>query len=113
LPHPFQALRSQDIALAIPSQRQADAVAITLNNTGIDKMIALTTDMAPRRDRIAIVLDNVVISTPAVAQVPLGKTFIIEGLREPGEAQSVAGALMNPFEFPLVVVEVNTEDNTY
>jgi SecD/SecF fusion protein len=83
---------------AFPSPQQADAVAITLNNDGTNKMIALTKNMRPGQDRIAIVLDGEVISAPVVNAVPLGKNFIIEGLREPGEVQGLANALMNPLE---------------
>jgi SecD/SecF fusion protein len=100
------ALGGSDIANAVPSPQQADAVAITLNGDGTDKMIALTKNMQPGRDRIAIVLDGEVISAPTVNQVPLGKQFIIEGLREPGEVQSLANSLMNPLENPLVVAEM-------
>jgi SecD/SecF fusion protein len=99
------ALGGSDIADAVPSPQQADAVSITLNNDGTDKMIALTKNMTPKQDRIAIVLDGEVISAPVVNQVPLGKQFIIEGLREPGEVQSLANALMNPLENALVVEE--------
>jgi SecD/SecF fusion protein len=99
------ALGGSDIANAVPSPQQADAVAITLNNEGTNKMIALTQNMKPRRDRIAIVLDGEVISAPVVNQVPLGKQFVIEGLRESGEVQSLANALMNPLENALVVDE--------
>ena len=100
------ALGGSDIADAVPSPQQADAVAITLNGDGTDKMIALTKNMQPGQDRIAIVLDGEVISAPVVNQVPLGKQFIIEGLREPGEVQSLANSLMNPLENPLVVAEM-------
>ena len=100
------ALGGSDIANAVPSPQQADAVAITLNGGGTDKMIALTKNMQPGQDRIAIVLDGEVISAPVVNQVPLGKQFIIEGLREPGEVQSLANSLMNPLENPLVVAEM-------
>lgn len=101
------ALGGADIANATPSPQQADAVAITLNGEGTDKMIALTKDMRPGVDRIAIVLDGEVISAPVVNQVPLGKQFIVEGLHEPGEVQSLANALMNPLENPLVIDEYN------
>jgi SecD/SecF fusion protein len=106
------ALGGKDIALATPSPQQADAVSITLNNEGTDKMIALTQNMTPQRDRIAIVLDNTVISAPVVNQVPLGKNFIVEGLREPGEVQSLANALMNPLENALVVDEMRNVSPT-
>ena len=44
--------------------------------------------------------------------MPLGKHFIIDGLREPGEVQSLANALMNPLENPLVVDEERTVSPT-
>jgi SecD/SecF fusion protein len=106
------ALGGSDIALATPSPQQNDAVAITLNSDGTDKMIALTKDMRPGMDRIAIVLDGEVISAPVVNQVPLGKQFIVEGLNEPGEVQNLANALMNPLENPLVVEEERTVSPT-
>jgi SecD/SecF fusion protein len=100
------ALGGSDIAMANPSQQQADAVDITLNNVGTDKMIALTKNMRPQIDRIAIVLDGEVISAPVVNQVPLGKQFVITGLRDPGEPLSLANSLMNPLENALVVDEM-------
>ena len=100
------ALGGSDIANAVPSPQQADAVSITLNDEGTDKMIALTKDMKKGVDRIAIVLDGEVVSAPVVNQTPLGKRFIIEGLDEPGEVQRLANQLMNPLENPLVVDEM-------
>jgi SecD/SecF fusion protein len=100
------ALGGSDIALAYPSQQQQDAVDITLNNAGTDKMIALTENMVEGVGRIAIVLDGVVLSAPVVQKVPLGKQFIITGLRDPGEPQKLANSLMNPLENALVVDEM-------
>ncbi|MCX6876461.1 MAG: hypothetical protein NTW21_22025 [Verrucomicrobia bacterium] len=102
------ALSAKDIALATPSPQQSDAVAITLDNNGTNKMIALTQNMTPRRDRIAIVLDDVVVSAPVVNSVPLGKNFIVEGLREPGAVDSLANALMSPLENALVIEDERT-----
>ena len=100
------ALGGSDIAFAVPSQQQQDAVEITLNGGGTDKMIALTKNMQEGRDRIAIVLDGEVISAPTVNKVPLGKQFIVEGLRDPGEPLKLANSLMNPLENALVVDEM-------
>jgi preprotein translocase subunit SecD len=83
-------------------------VAVTLNRAGTEKMIALTKNMRPGLDRIAILLDGEVISVPTIAAVPLGKNFIIEGLRQVGDAQSLANALMNPLENSLKIEEVRT-----
>ncbi len=106
------ALGGSDIALATPSPQQPDAVSITLNSDGTDKMIALTKDMNAG-DRIAIVLDGEVISAPGLKEHgPLGKDFQIDGLDEPGEVQNLANALMNPLENPLVVEEERTVSPT-
>lgn len=102
------ALGGKDIANAVPSPQQADAVSITLNGGGTDKMIALTSpdNMRSGVDRIAIVLDGEVVSAPTVNQTPLGKRFIIEGLDEPGEVESLANQLMNPLENALNIGEM-------
>lgn len=99
------ALGGSDIYRADPSGVSSDAVSITLNSGGEDKMIALTKDMRRGVDRIAIVLDGEVLSAPVVQQTPLGKQFEVNGLHEPGEAKKLAEALMNPLENPLVVEE--------
>lgn len=100
------ALDGEDISMAAVSPSQADAVNVTLNASGTDKMIALTKNMRPSLDRIAIVLDGAVMSAPVVQSVPLGKNFVINGLDEPGEAKSLAISLMHPLGNPLKVKEV-------
>ena len=97
------ALGGSDIVNAYPSPSSMDSVDITLNNLGTDKMIALTQNMRPNIDRIAIVLDGIVKSAPVVQSVPLGKNFVINGLDEAGETRQLANALMNPLENPLEV----------
>lgn len=101
------ALGGKDIARANPSTRQSDAVEITLNSDGTDKMIALTREGNMRLgiDRIAIVLDGEVVSAPVV-QARLGKNFIVEGLNEPGEVERLANQLMNPLENKLLIGEM-------
>ena len=105
------ALSNRDIAQAFPSPQQADAVAVSLNGPGTDKMIAFTSPMQPGRARIAIVLDGEILSAPVVHSVPLGKNFIIEGLNEPGEVQSLASALMNPLENAIEITEMRVISN--
>lgn len=101
------ALSGANIATAYPSPSEPDAVGVTLDNDGTDKMIALTGDMRLGVDRIAIVLDGEVISAPTV-QAHLAKDFSISGLHDPGEVQNLVNALMNPLENPLVVDEERT-----
>ncbi len=101
------ALGGNDISRATPSMSRQDAVDISLNGDGAKKMIALTTPMKPGEDRIAIVLDGKVKSAPVVRSTPLGRNFVIEGLKEPGEVQSLAAALMNPLQNELSVLSEN------
>lgn len=100
------ALDGGDIAIASLSASRPDAVDITLNGTGTDKMIAFTKDMRPNLDRIAIVMNGEVMSVPVVQSVPLGRNFMINGLDEPGEAQALAISLMHPLVNPLKVEEL-------
>lgn len=100
------AVGGEDIAHATVSIHQPDAVDVTLNGRGTDKMIAFTKGMRPNLDRIAIVLDGEVISAPVITGTPLGKHFIITGLDTPEEAKSLAITLMHPLENPLKVMEV-------
>ncbi len=106
------ALGGSDIVFATPSQSRGDSVDITLNGDGTDKMIALTQNMRPNVDRIAIVLDGVVLSAPVVQSVPLGKNFVVNGLDESGEPKKLANALMNPLDNPLVVEQERTVSPT-
>ncbi|MFK7849611.1 MAG: protein translocase subunit SecD [Akkermansiaceae bacterium] len=106
------ALGGSDINFATPSPSRTDAVDITLDGDGTDKMINLTKNMRPNIDRIAIVLDGVALSAPVVQSVPLGKNFVINGLNEPGETKELANALMNPLENPLKVEQERTVSPT-
>jgi SecD/SecF fusion protein len=106
------ALGGSDIVNAVPSPTALDAVDIVLDGPGTDKMIALTKNMRPEIDRIAIVLDGVVQSAPVVQSVPLGKYFVINGLDEAGETKKLANALMNPLENPLKVEQERTVSPT-
>jgi SecD/SecF fusion protein len=90
------------IVRAFPSSERSDAVSVTLNSEGTDRMIALTGPMRKRVDRLAIVLDGVVISAPVVNDT-LGSRFEVSGLRDPGEPQNLSRALMNPLENGLIV----------
>jgi SecD/SecF fusion protein len=99
------ALGGSDIANAVASPTTPDAVSVTLNGDGANKMAALTNNMELRVDRIAVVLDGEVINAPTVND-RLYKNFEVSGLREPGEVKSLSNALMNPLENPLIVAEM-------
>lgn len=95
-------LDGADIESAMPTLERSDAVSVTLNNKGADKMFNLTKDMRKRVDRIAIVLDGEVISAPSVNDT-LSKRFEVSGLDDPGEPKELSNALMNPLVNKLIV----------
>lgn len=66
---------------------------ISLTAEGTDKMIKATRGMKPGSDRIAIIVDGKLRSAPVVQHVPLGKNFIISGLRKEGEPARLAERL--------------------
>ncbi len=78
-------ITGKDVDRAYPSPQSNNAVEITLSSTGGDKMTAATKNMTPGKDRIAILINHKVISTPVVQAVPLGRNFQISGLVEPNE----------------------------
>ncbi len=104
-------LGGSDIESAVPSASNFDAISVTLNNKGAEKMFNLTKDMRKGIDRLAIVLDDRVISAPRVNDT-LTKTFEISGLNEPGEVKELINALMNPLENPLKIEQERTVSPT-
>lgn len=97
------ALTGANIESAFPSPSERDAVGVQLDSEGTKKMIAMTSAMELGVDRLAIVLDDEVISAPVV-QARLAKDFVVSGLHDPGEVQNLVNALMNPLENPLKIV---------
>jgi len=103
------ALTGKDVQQAWPeSMAGGHTVSIRLTSGGADKMIALTKDMTPGQDRIAVLLDGEVLTAPVVQSVPLGKNFQIEGQKSNEEARSLSNAMMNPLENPLEIIEERT-----
>jgi len=98
-------VEGKHVKFAAPDAQQKGVVNIRLSGEGGDRMIMLTKNMTPRRDRIAVVLDDEIMSAPVVMSVPLGSSFIIEGLDGYEEARDLAASLMNPLEFPVKILE--------
>jgi SecD/SecF fusion protein len=99
----------KDVQHAYPeSMGGGVSVGITLTSSGGDKMINLTKDLTPGKDRIAVVLDGEVITAPGLKQVPLGKSFQIDGQESLEEARALANALKNPLENPLEIIDERT-----
>ncbi len=79
-------------------------VAITLDGEGGDKLREATMKMTIGRDRMACVLDGVVISSATVQGV-LGRNFQVSGLDSQEECRRLANGLENPLTNPLVIEE--------
>jgi len=90
-----ESLTGKDIVRAGVDLSHPGHVNVTLSNEGADKMYNLTSRMQLGRDRMAIVLDDVVKSAPTVQSV-LSKSFEISGLDAPGEAEALTKVLSNP-----------------
>ena len=90
-----ESLTGRDIVHAGVDLSRPTEVAVTLSNDGADKMYNLTSRMELNRDRMAVVLDDVVKSAPTVVSV-LSKSFVINGLDGPGEAEALTKVLSNP-----------------
>ena len=85
--------------LSAPYEGQLD---IELNDQAAAKMLEITSQMAHGRDRLAIVLDGEVRSSPVV-QSALSKKFQLSGLGSAKEAKALAAALLNPLKNPLII----------
>ena len=99
-------VEGKHVKFAAPDAGQKGVVNIRLSGEGGDRMIRLTKNMTAGRDRIAVVLDGEVKSAPVVQSVPLGSSFIIQGLDSYEEANDLSASLMNPLENPLDVLEI-------
>jgi len=86
-------------------------LTVKLNGEGANKMFELTKKMRHGQDRLAIVLDGVILSAPVV-QDSLGAQFEISGMKNAAEAKGIAAALLNPLKNPLLVEEERTVSAT-
>ncbi|BDS04998.1 hypothetical protein NT6N_00380 [Oceaniferula spumae] len=82
-------------------------LSVELSQAGGSKMLALTESMTHGRDRLAIVLDDEVLTAPVV-QDAISSKFQISGLSDAAEAKSLAAALLNPLTHPLRVEELRS-----
>ena len=80
-------------------------ISIELDNEGGKKMTQATLKMKVARDRIAILLDDEVLSAPVLQSTPLGSSFQITGIKSNDEAEILATSLMNPLQNPLILEE--------
>lgn len=102
-----ESLTGNDVSFAQPDGVRPGIVNVTLSSKGGEKMIRLTEGMRKQVDRIAVVLDNRVVTAPTV-QSTLSSQFQISGMDGPGEAENVSRVLNNPLESPLRILEQRT-----
>ncbi len=103
------AIEGGDIADAWPQTQGTDhQVGIKLTGEGGDKMTNLTKDMREGVDRIAVLLDDEVITAPVVQTTPLGRNFVIQGQDSFEEAGTLASQLLNPLGNALKIDEERT-----
>ncbi|MGE9270933.1 MAG: protein translocase subunit SecD [Verrucomicrobiales bacterium] len=102
------AISGKDVADAWPQSVGADhQVGIKLTSEGGKKMRAMTDKMQIGSDRIAVLLDDEVITAPTVND-RLGSNFVIMGQRSFDEAGKLASQLLNPMENALEIAEERT-----
>lgn len=90
-------LTEMDVKHASVDPIQKGVINIRLSKEGGAKMIEATKVMKPRRDRIAIIVEGELLSAPVVNSVPLGSSFLVEGLDSYDEADALARKIMgNP-----------------
>ena len=80
-------ITEKDVKIAYPDMWGEKAIGVNLTEKGTAAMIAATTRMRPGIDRMAIIIEGKLHSDPVVRQVPLGASFIIEGLTEYDDRQ--------------------------
>lgn len=55
------------------------SLSVNLNAEGEKRMVAATKDLPPHTARMAVIIDDKVVTAPVVHAVPLGKSFVING----------------------------------
>lgn len=99
-------VKGSQIQDARPDFSRSGVMQITLTSEGGKAMREYTKDITPGRDRMAHVLDGVVLSAPGFQTRGLGKQFIITGINGGNaEIERLSQQLMNPLENPLMVEE--------
>jgi SecD/SecF fusion protein len=104
-------LTGQDIASARPVYEQRGyEVSLTLTSSGAELFRQVTRDNV--NQRLAIVLDNEIVSAPNIqTEIPNGQA-VISGNFTAESAQSLSSALENPLQTPVAIDETRTVSAT-
>src|SRR6202012_2144656 len=92
-------------------------VSLEFNSTGAEQFRVLTQQVAHDHSQMAIVLDGKVISAPTVDEkyvtgIGGGRAQISGGSMSEKEARSLASALQNPLQTPVVIEEERSASST-
>lgn len=80
-------ITEKDVKSAHPVLWLERAIGVELTEEGAAAMIAATTPMHRGRDRLAILIEGRLHSDPVIQSVPLGASFLIEGLTDYDDRQ--------------------------
>jgi SecD/SecF fusion protein len=100
-------LKGKHVKNAFPDTARTGVIQVELTSTGGKHMRNLTKNMEKGVDRMAVVLDGVVMSAPTVNDT-LSRNFIIMGIDDNEERKNLSSTLMNPLENPLLIKEERT-----
>jgi SecD/SecF fusion protein len=97
--------------------QQGWGVSLEFDNVGAEQFRALTEQVAHEHSQMAIVLDAKVISAPTVDEkyttgIAGGRAQISGGNMNEQEARSLASALQNPLQTPVVIEEQRSASST-
>lgn len=82
---------------------QIGVVQVQLNKEGGQRLFNATSEMTLGQDRMAVVLDDLVLIAPTV-QATLSRDFVISGLDGRKEVMAISDALNNPLKNPLKIL---------
>ena len=92
--------------------QQGYGVSLTLDGEGARTFFDLTTQLAPRQGRLAILLDGKIQSAPSVKNPIAGGSAQITGRFKEKEARELASVLENPLRTPVTIEETRSVSPT-
>jgi len=87
-------------------------VSLNLDNEGAKSFLDVTTDLAPRAGRLAILLDGKIQSAPSVKNPIAGGQAQITGRFKEKEVRELASVLENPLRVPVQILETRSVSPT-
>lgn len=92
--------------------QQGYGVSLTLDDEGAKSFFELTSQLAPRQGRLAILLDGKIQSAPSVKNPIAGGQAQITGRFKEKEARELASVLENPLRTPVSIEETRSVSPT-